>query len=281
MSPNRRCQCADQAKTYRRVASRRCASPTTAAGEGPPLVLLHGIGMSKEVWRPVVPLLAREREVIAVDMPGFGASPPGPRTVAGLADAVAAFVALAGDRPPARGGQLARRRRRARARRRRPRALGVRDLADRLRRAAASTPTRAPCSRSRACSRPPRPCSPAPAPRARCRASTSPRRPWRIPREDVLQWGRAYAGAAVVLGAAARRLVGRGPGVPDHDRLGRARPPADLLPPVPARAAAAPGRAARRAARLRARADVGRPRAGRPGAARGPSAVGPAQDPEP
>jgi pimeloyl-ACP methyl ester carboxylesterase len=61
-------------------------------GSGPPLVLIHGIGMSKEVWRPVVPLLAREREVVAIDLPGFGDSPPGPRTVLGLADAVAAFA---------------------------------------------------------------------------------------------------------------------------------------------------------------------------------------------
>jgi len=70
-------------------------------------VLLHGIGMSKEVWRPVVPLLAREREVIAVDMPGFGASPPGPRTLGGLADAVAAFVSSLGiDRPHVAGNSL-------------------------------------------------------------------------------------------------------------------------------------------------------------------------------
>jgi pimeloyl-ACP methyl ester carboxylesterase len=61
-------------------------------GTGPPLLLLHGLGMSKEVWRPVVPLLARERDVVTVDLPGFGASAPGPLTVAGLADAVAAFA---------------------------------------------------------------------------------------------------------------------------------------------------------------------------------------------
>jgi pimeloyl-ACP methyl ester carboxylesterase len=58
-------------------------------GSGPPLVLLHGLGSCKEMWRPVVPLMAAEREVIAVDLPGFGASPPGPHTVKGQADAVA------------------------------------------------------------------------------------------------------------------------------------------------------------------------------------------------
>jgi pimeloyl-ACP methyl ester carboxylesterase len=48
--------------------------------------------MGKEVWRPVVPLLERSRDVISVDLPGFGDSPPGPDTVEGLADAVAAFA---------------------------------------------------------------------------------------------------------------------------------------------------------------------------------------------
>jgi pimeloyl-ACP methyl ester carboxylesterase len=45
-------------------------------GSGPPLVLLHGIGSRRAVWDPVVPALARERRVIAVDIPGFGDSPP-------------------------------------------------------------------------------------------------------------------------------------------------------------------------------------------------------------
>lgn len=61
-------------------------------GSGPPLLLLHGLGSCKEMWRPVIPLLAGERDVIAVDLPGFGASPPGPATVDGLTEAVAAFA---------------------------------------------------------------------------------------------------------------------------------------------------------------------------------------------
>ncbi|GAA3242500.1 alpha/beta fold hydrolase [Actinocorallia longicatena] len=44
-------------------------------GEGPPLVLLHGIGHRWQAWEPVFDLLAAERDVIAVDLPGFGASP--------------------------------------------------------------------------------------------------------------------------------------------------------------------------------------------------------------
>jgi pimeloyl-ACP methyl ester carboxylesterase len=44
-------------------------------GEGAPLVLLHGLATTRIIWRRVVPLLTAERRVIAVDVPGFGASP--------------------------------------------------------------------------------------------------------------------------------------------------------------------------------------------------------------
>lgn len=76
-------------------------------GTGPPLLLVHGLGMCKEVWRPVVAALAREREVVAIDMPGFGASPPGPGTVEGMAEALADFTAGLGlDRPHVAGNSL-------------------------------------------------------------------------------------------------------------------------------------------------------------------------------
>jgi pimeloyl-ACP methyl ester carboxylesterase len=76
-------------------------------GSGPPLILVHGIGMSKEVWRPVMPLLAGDRDVVAVDLPGFGASAPGPHTIDGLADSVAAFADELGlERPHVAGNSL-------------------------------------------------------------------------------------------------------------------------------------------------------------------------------
>jgi pimeloyl-ACP methyl ester carboxylesterase len=44
-------------------------------GSGEPLVLIHGIGSQWQVWRPLFEHLARHRDVIAVDLPGFGDSP--------------------------------------------------------------------------------------------------------------------------------------------------------------------------------------------------------------
>jgi pimeloyl-ACP methyl ester carboxylesterase len=46
------------------------------SGQGPPLVLLHGVGASRAVWRHVTPALAEDRHVIAPDLPGFGESSP-------------------------------------------------------------------------------------------------------------------------------------------------------------------------------------------------------------
>lgn len=40
------------------------------AGEGPPLLLVHGTAASTHSWRDVLPLLARRFRVIAVDLPG-------------------------------------------------------------------------------------------------------------------------------------------------------------------------------------------------------------------
>jgi pimeloyl-ACP methyl ester carboxylesterase len=49
----------------------------TRSGAGVPLVLVHGIGLDRRSWDPVVPALARHFDVIAVDLPGFGDSAAG------------------------------------------------------------------------------------------------------------------------------------------------------------------------------------------------------------
>ena len=63
-------------------------------GSGKPLLLVHGLGSEARSWSTVSPRLAEHREVIAVDLPGFGATPrlAGPTTIGSLADALTSFL---------------------------------------------------------------------------------------------------------------------------------------------------------------------------------------------
>ena len=62
-------------------------------GAGPPLVLLHGIGMSHAAWRAVIPFLRRTRRVIAFDIAGFGETPALASGVAPTAEHLAQSLA--------------------------------------------------------------------------------------------------------------------------------------------------------------------------------------------
>ncbi len=63
-------------------------------GSGPPLVLVHGLGASTELWRRVAPELATEFRVITYDLRGAGRSQlsPGPFALDDLASDLDAFV---------------------------------------------------------------------------------------------------------------------------------------------------------------------------------------------
>jgi pimeloyl-ACP methyl ester carboxylesterase len=78
-------------------------------GSGPPLVLLHGTGSHRGMWDPVLGTLARERCVIAVDLPGFAGSAHEPvePTPAGLTTCIERWFAEQGlDRPHVAGNSL-------------------------------------------------------------------------------------------------------------------------------------------------------------------------------
>jgi pimeloyl-ACP methyl ester carboxylesterase len=52
------------------------ASTTYRAGEGEPLVLIHGFTSTQDVWKPVLPALEARHEVLAPTLPGhFGGDP--------------------------------------------------------------------------------------------------------------------------------------------------------------------------------------------------------------
>jgi pimeloyl-ACP methyl ester carboxylesterase len=168
-------------------------------GSGPPLLLLHGLGMAGMVWRPVVPMLAREREVIALDLPGFGASLQGPHTVEGLAHCLVAFAAEQGlERPHVAGNSLGG-----------AIALAM-GAAGRVQSVCALSPVgfgsgregtyaRAVLAATRGISRALLPVAPTLA-RSRVMrtalASHAAARPWRVPPDDIVDWNRNYAKAA-------------------------------------------------------------------------------------
>lgn len=76
-----------------------------------PLLLIHGLGGSGQVWDPVLPLLEAEREVVVLDMPGFGRAPSLPAEVEPTAANLAAnlhgrCLALGVERPHVAGNSL-------------------------------------------------------------------------------------------------------------------------------------------------------------------------------
>ena len=210
-------------------------------GSGPPLLLVHGLGMCKEVWRPVA-AAARARAR------GGGGRPAGLRRLAARARRPSrgwprrwrTFAAELGlERPHVAGNSLgggvaltmgarARRGRSARCRRSASSPAARRRTGARCSPARAGGRARSPRWRRR---------SPAAAVLRTLLSAHAAARPWRIPPEDAAHWARVFAQAPAFWDLlSARRLARAGAGLPDHRRLGRARPPADLLPPGAARA---------------------------------------------
>ena len=60
----------------------------STVGNGPPLLLIHGLGGRGASWAPIIPLLAPERKLLTIDLPVHGgtAARVDSGTFAGLAD---------------------------------------------------------------------------------------------------------------------------------------------------------------------------------------------------
>jgi len=67
-------------------------------GSGPPLLLIHGLGGSQDSFDTIIDALAASHEVIAIDLPGSGASAPLSRahTIPAYAEAVTEWLAEQG-----------------------------------------------------------------------------------------------------------------------------------------------------------------------------------------
>jgi pimeloyl-ACP methyl ester carboxylesterase len=63
-------------------------------GAGRALLLVHGLGGSTRSWDPIAPALAAARDLVVIDLPGHGRSPPvaGRQTIAAFADAIETFI---------------------------------------------------------------------------------------------------------------------------------------------------------------------------------------------
>ena len=79
------------------------------AGAGEPVVLVHGLGSRGDAWGPMTEIVARERAVVAIDLPGFGSSEPDGTepSIPALADRVERFFEEEGlGRPHVAGNSM-------------------------------------------------------------------------------------------------------------------------------------------------------------------------------
>jgi pimeloyl-ACP methyl ester carboxylesterase len=75
------------------IGGRRVRYVEMGQGEGPPVLLVHGLSGNWQNWLENIPRLAAERRVLALDLPGFGASedPAEEITMSGYGRAVDEF----------------------------------------------------------------------------------------------------------------------------------------------------------------------------------------------
>jgi pimeloyl-ACP methyl ester carboxylesterase len=89
--------------TERRLELAGVSTAVLEAGDGPPVVLLHGQGGWSGMWLPVIAELVRTHRVVAPDLPGLGASevPDGPPDGARVLAWLDALIGHTCPEPPA------------------------------------------------------------------------------------------------------------------------------------------------------------------------------------
>jgi len=66
---------------HKRYPARRAMIAFERHGSGEPLLLIHGTGIDRRCWDPVIDALALRHELLVIDLPGHGASPLPPPTI--------------------------------------------------------------------------------------------------------------------------------------------------------------------------------------------------------
>ena len=75
------------------AAGTRFLLRTQGDGDGTPVLLLHGVPETSSVWRDIAPALAKDRRVLAPDLPGLGGSAySGPYDVPSLVTQLSALI---------------------------------------------------------------------------------------------------------------------------------------------------------------------------------------------
>jgi len=101
-------------ETYYTINGQDIHVQDVGPGHGPIAILIHGWSSSWFTWNPILPSLSKRYRCIAIDLPGFGKSPPpaDKPSIAGYADIVAKIIMKFSDRAVlvmghSMGGQIA------------------------------------------------------------------------------------------------------------------------------------------------------------------------------
>ncbi|MES2002390.1 MAG: alpha/beta hydrolase [Pseudomonadota bacterium] len=81
---------APPALTSSRAEQRLAHVSIITVGTGDPIVLIPGLGTPRAVWGPLVPRLAKNHQLILVQVNGFGGSDPGANLAPGVLDGIVA-----------------------------------------------------------------------------------------------------------------------------------------------------------------------------------------------